>query len=68
MFKFALQNLLSRPLRTALSILGLLVAIAGMVGLFSIAGGIDRLVSATFDQIPGMLVQQRGAPFSRVRF
>lgn len=62
MFKFAVQNLLSRPLRTALAILGLLVAVAGMVGLFSIAGGINRLVTSTFELIPGMLVQQRGAP------
>lgn len=62
MLKFALGNLLSRPLRTALSILGLAVAIGGMVGLFSIAGGIDKVVSQTFDQIPGLLVQQQGAP------
>jgi putative ABC transport system permease protein len=61
-FKFAWQNLLSRPLRTALSVLGLTIAIAGMVGLFSIAGGIEQLVSSTFEQIPGLLVQQRGAP------
>ncbi|MBL8849657.1 MAG: ABC transporter permease [Planctomycetaceae bacterium] len=62
MFKFALGNLGSRPVRSALSILGLTVAIAGMVGLFSIAGGIDQLVSSTFDMIPGLLVQQQGAP------
>lgn len=62
MFKFALQNLLRRPLRTTLAVLGLTVAIAGMVGLFSIAGGIHRLVQSTFEQIPGLLVQQRGAP------
>jgi putative ABC transport system permease protein len=62
MFKFALGNLASRPIRSALSILGLTVAIAGMVGLFSIAGGIDQLVSSTFEMIPGLLVQQRGAP------
>jgi putative ABC transport system permease protein len=62
MFRFALGNLLSRPVRSALSILGLTVAIAGMVGLFSIRGGIDNLVAITFEQIPGLLVQQRGAP------
>lgn len=62
MFKFALGNLGSRPVRSTLSILGLTVAIAGMVGLFSIAGGIDQLVASTFDMIPGLLVQQRGAP------
>jgi putative ABC transport system permease protein len=62
MLKFALGNLSSRPIRSLLSMLGLTVAIAGMVGLFSIAGGIDQLVTSTFDMIPGLLVQQRGAP------
>ena len=62
MLKFAWQNLFSRPLRTTLSVVGLTIAIAGMVGLFSIAGGIDRLVSSTFELVPGLLVQQRGAP------
>ena len=62
MFRFAWNNLKGRLLRSVLSTLGLAVAIAGMVGLFSIAGGIDNMVSTTFDQIPGLLVQQRGAP------
>ena len=62
MFRFAVGNLRSRPVRSILSILGLTVAIAGMVGLFSIAGGIDHLVRGTFSKIPGLLVQQRGAP------
>ncbi|MCA9080470.1 MAG: ABC transporter permease [Planctomycetaceae bacterium] len=62
MLSFAFANLCSRPLRTTLSVLGLMVSIAGMVGLFSIAEGIDRVVSKTFQQIPGLLIQQRGAP------
>lgn len=62
MLRFAIGNLLSRPLRSALSMLGLAVAISGMVGLFSIAGGINQVVSKTFEQIPGLLVQQQGAP------
>lgn len=62
MIPFAFRNLLSRPLRSVLSVLGLAVAIAGMVGLFSIAGGIDRVVASTFEKIPGLLVQQQGAP------
>lgn len=62
MFGFAFGNIRSRPLRTALAILGLTVAIAGMVGLFSVAGGVDELVDSTFKLIPGILVQQRGAP------
>ncbi|MEW4490023.1 ABC transporter permease [Thalassoglobus sp. JC818] len=49
-------------MRTLLSVLGLAVAIGGMVGLFSIAGGLDAIVRRTFEQIPGLLVQQAGAP------
>ena len=58
MLGFALANLLSRPMRTALSVLGLTVAIAGMVGLFSIAEGISNVVTRSFQQIPGLLIQQ----------
>lgn len=69
MWKFAVRNLLSRPARSALSLLGLTVAIAGMVGLFSVAKGIDATVEQSFGQIPGLLVMQTGAPiplFSRL--
>lgn len=62
MLKFAWRNLINRPVRTILSVLGLSVAIAGMVGLFAISGGIQYLVTQTFAQIPGLLVQQQGAP------
>jgi putative ABC transport system permease protein len=62
MHRFAFGNLISRPVRSILSILGLGVAIGGMVGLFSIAGGISELVQGTFSMIPGLLVQQQGAP------
>jgi hypothetical protein len=62
MHRFALDNLRSRPVRAILSIVGLAVAIGGMVGLFSVAGGINKLVAKTFSMIPGILVQERGAP------
>ncbi|MGH7128531.1 MAG: ABC transporter permease, partial [Planctomycetaceae bacterium] len=62
MFHFALRNLLSRPMRSLLSLLGLTVAIAGMVGLFSVAEGIEEEVSGTFGRIPGMIAMQPGAP------
>ena len=69
MLRFAIRNLLSRPVRSLLSLLGLTVAIVGMVGLFSVAEGIDATVDETFGQIPGILAMQKGAPiplFSRV--
>ena len=56
MFRFAAQNLLSRPVRSLLALLGLTVAITGMVGLFSIASGIDDTVSQTFGRIRGLAV------------
>ncbi|MCY2964950.1 MAG: ABC transporter permease [Planctomycetota bacterium] len=69
MFSFALKNLLSRPLRTALALCGLTVAIAGMVGLFSVAEGIQDTVRTTFGKMPGVTLLQPGAPlplFSRL--
>lgn len=69
MLTFALRNLLSRPARSLLSLLGLTVAIVGMVGLFSVAEGIDQTVEQTFNRIPGLICMQRGAPiplFSRI--
>ncbi|MGD9853393.1 MAG: ABC transporter permease [Planctomycetaceae bacterium] len=62
MFRFAAANLASRPGRTALATLGLTIAIAGMVGLFAIAGGIDALVASSLGRIPGIVVMQAGAP------
>jgi putative ABC transport system permease protein len=66
MLRFALQNLCSRPLRSLLALFGLTVAIAGMVGLLSIAAGIDSVVAGTFGRIPGIVVMQRGAPIPLV--
>src|SRR5580704_10006052 len=62
MLLFAFRNLVSRPVRSLLALLGLTVAIAGMVGLFSIATGIDDTVGKTFSRIPGLVVMQPGAP------
>lgn len=69
MFRFAAQNLLSRPVRSLLALLGLTVAIMGMVGLFSIAVGIDDTLKDSFGRIPGLAAMQPGAPiplFSRI--
>lgn len=69
MFRFAAQNLFSRPVRSVLALLGLTVAIMGMVGLFSIAAGIDDTLNRSVGRIPGLAVMQPGAPiplFSRL--
>ncbi len=62
MFSFALKNILSRPMRTALAVIGMTVAILGMVGLFSIAEGLDQVVGNTLNRVPGFVAMQRGAP------
>lgn len=62
MLFFALKNILSRPTRTTLAVLGMSVAILGMVGLFSIASGLDQVVGNTLNRVPGFLAMQRGAP------
>lgn len=69
MRRFALSNLLNRKARSILALLGLSVAIAGMVGLFSIVEGLDRVTKDSFGRIPGILVMQTGSPlplFSRL--
>ena len=62
MLRFAFANLLSRPGRTTLSTLGLTIAIAGMVGLFAIASGIDDMLEESLGEVPGVVVLQPGAP------
>jgi putative ABC transport system permease protein len=69
MLKFALRNLMTRPMRSVLSLVGLTVAIMGMIGLFSVAKGLDDMVSKTFSRIEGLVAMQPGAPipiFSRL--
>ena len=69
MFRYAGRNLLSRPVRSLLALCGLTIAIMGMVGLFSVAQGIQATISKTFGRIPGLAIMQPGAPvplFSRI--
>jgi putative ABC transport system permease protein len=56
-------------MRSVLSLVGLTVAIMGMIGLFSVAKGLDDMVSKTFGRIKGLVAMQPGAPiplFSRL--
>jgi putative ABC transport system permease protein len=62
MWKFAWRNLLTRPLRTALGLVGLSVPILGFIGLFSLANGLRDLVGDTLNQIQGVMVQRGGVP------
>lgn len=62
MFGFAFRNLLSRPARSALALAGLTVAIAGMVGLFGVKGGLEASARDAFSKVDGVTAIQPGAP------
>ena len=62
MFGFALRNLRSRPARSLLALAGLTVAIAGMVGLFSVAAGLNASAKDAFSKVDGLTALQPGAP------
>jgi len=62
MGKFAWMNLLTRPLRTALALVGLSVPILGVLGLFSVSDGLRNLVGSTLDKIKGVMVQRENTP------
>ena len=62
MFGFAFRNLRSRPARSLLALAGLTVAIAGMVGLFSVAEGLNASAEDAFSKVDGLTALQPGAP------
>ena len=61
-FGFAFRNLRSRPARSLLALAGLTVAIAGMVGLFSVAAGLNASAEDAFSKVDGLTALQPGAP------
>ncbi len=60
MWKFAWKNLATRPLRTALALVGLSIPILGVLGLFSLSGGMRNLVGDTLQRIQGVVVLREG--------
>ena len=62
MGKFAWLNLLTRPLRTFLALVGLSVPILGVLGLFSVSDGLRNLVGSTLDKIKGVMVLRENVP------
>lgn len=61
MGRFAWRNLLTRPLRTALALVGLSIPILGVIGLFCVSGGLRNLVGDTLSQIEGVMVLRENA-------
>jgi len=62
MVSFAWRNLLTRPLRTALALVGLSVPILGVMGLFSLSGGLRNLIGDTLNKIQGVMVLRENVP------
>jgi putative ABC transport system permease protein len=59
---FAWRNLLTRPLRTILALIGLSIPILGVLGLFSLSNGLRDLVGDTLSRIEGLLILRENAP------
>ncbi len=53
---FAWRNLLTRPLRTILALVGLSIPILGVLGLFCVSNGLRNLVGETLGGIEGLIV------------
>src|SRR6516165_2902522 len=62
MWRFAWQNLLTRPSRTLLAIVGLSIPVFGVLGLFSLSHGIRNLMGNTLSQVHGVLVLRANVP------
>ncbi len=59
---FAWRNLLTRPMRTILALVGLSIPILGVLGLFCLSNGLRDLVGDTLSRIEGLLVLRENAP------
>jgi putative ABC transport system permease protein len=62
MGRFALRNLQTRPLRTALALIGLSVPILGVLGLFSVSQGLRNMVGDTLKQVEGVMLVRENTP------
>lgn len=61
MLTFAWRNLLTRPLRTVLALIGLSIPILGVLGLLSLSAGLRSLVGETLSKIQGVVVLKENA-------
>src|SRR5262249_21075442 len=62
MGRFAFRNLRTRPLRTALALIGLSVPILGVLGLFSVSQGLRNMVGDTLSRVEGVMVLRENTP------
>src|SRR5271156_2346788 len=62
MWRFAWQNLITRPTRTLLAVLGLTIPIVAILGLFSLTHGIRTLMGNTLARMNGLMVLRANSP------
>jgi putative ABC transport system permease protein len=62
MWAFAWRNLVTRPTRTALAVVGLTIPVLAFLGLFSISNGIRALMGNTLGQLQGVMVLRENSP------
>jgi putative ABC transport system permease protein len=62
MGRFAWRNLLTRPLRTTLALIGLSIPILGVMGLFSLSRGLRNMVGETLSRVEGLMVLRENTP------
>ena len=59
---FAWRNLLTRPMRTVLALVGLSIPILGVLGLFCLSNGLRDLVGDTLSRIEGLIILRDNVP------
>ncbi len=62
MLHFAWQNLITRPTRTLLAVIGLTIPIVAILGLFSLTHGIRTLMGNTLARMNGLMVMRANSP------
>src|SRR3954464_15518300 len=62
MWSFAWRNLVTRPTRTALAVLGLTIPVLAFLGLFSISAGIRQLMGSTLSKMQNLIVLRENSP------
>ena len=62
MWVFAWHNLISRPSRTVLAVVGLTIPVLAFLGLFSISQGIRDLMGSTLERMQGMMILRENSP------
>ena len=62
MLLFAWRNLITRPTRTLLAVVGLTIPIVAILGLFSLTNGIRTLMGNTLARMNGLMVMRANSP------